>query len=291
MSQKRQKKSADAPILQHTSCAGNCSPTKCWYDGNKQEGATFSVFDPVQGPVGDCYLIAALASMAWIKEGDLSRFGATGTYAFKSGNQSITKEVLYNSDNFPSGAQFGPKNYYWPLWYEKAYAKKNCASWIDPATGKATNCPNVCNLPGGAGMNALIDIAVNYNNNNKPGFTIKYQVPADIKTMKTALDAITTPGAKATKPAVAWTGTATAEIKADHTYSYLGYVDKNPDYYIVLRNPCTVVEPQPPNAKLLIAGKWPNTVTGPIDFSILNDGIFALKFQAITNGLTIGYVF
>jgi len=288
MSQKRQKKLVN--VLQSASCSGNCAPTSCRYDAAKLEGGTFSVFDPVQGPVPDCHLIAALASMAWVKEQDLSRSGAAGTYAFKSGNQTITKEILYNNST-PSGAQFGPNNAMWPLWYEKAFAKlKGCANWTDPKTN--VSCPNVCNIPAGAGMDSLIEIAVNYPNNNKPGFTIKYQVAGDIAKMKQALDAITNPGAKTTKPAVAWTGTATNEIVSGHTYSYLGYVDKNPDYYIVLRNPCKV-EPQPPNAKLLTAGKWPSTVNGPIDFSKYNpsDGIFALNFKAITNGLTIGYVY
>lgn len=279
LSQKRQKESTDT--LQSASCTGSCAPSKCWYDTTKQEGGTFSVFDPVQGPVPDCHLIAALASMAWVKEGDLSRFGANGTYAFKSGNQTITKEILYNSTNIPSGAQFGPNNVMWPLWYEKAFAKlKGCANW-------APNCPNVCNIPAGAGMDTLIDIAVNYNNNNKPGFTIKYQVAADIAKMKTALDNSVT--SRAAFPAVAWAASATTELKSGHTYSYLGYIYKNPDYYVILRDPCKT-EP-PASAKLLTTGKWPNSVTGPINFATLNDGIFALKFQAITNGLTIGYVY
>jgi hypothetical protein len=228
--------------------------------------------------------------MAWVKEGDLSRFGATGTYAFKSGNQTInTKEILYNSNNIPSGAQFGPNNYMWPLWYEKAFAKlKNCANWVDPKTGKPTNCPNVCNIPNDVGMKSLIEIAVNYGHNNSPGFTIKY--PTDtIAQMKQKLDAITIPGAKATRPAVAWTGAQIKEIRSGHTYSYLGYVDKNPDYYIVLRNPCKV-EPPLPDPNLLTAGRWPGA-NGPIDFGNLLDGIFAVNFKAITNGLTIGYVF
>ena len=284
MSQKRQKKLVNVP--QSASCAGSCTPAKCWYDATKQEGGTFTVFDPVQGPVPDCHLIAALASMAWVKEGDLSRYGAAGTYAFKSGNQTITKEILYNNGT-PSGAQFGPNNVMWPLWYEKAFAKlKGCANWVDPKTKVV--CPNVCNIPAGAGMDSLIEIAVNYNNNNKLNLiTLKYTKAADIATMKAALDNSVT--SRAALPAVAWAASATTELKSGHTYSYLGYIYKNPDYYIILRDPCKT-EP-PASAKLLTTGKWPNSATGPINFATLNDGIFALKFQAITNGLTIGYVY
>jgi hypothetical protein len=283
MCQKRQKKSADTPVLTYASCSGTFSPTKNWYDSTKSEGSVFSVFDPVQGPVTDCYLIAALASMAWVKQDDLSRYGAGGNYRFKSGTINIgSMDVLYNN-SVPAGAQFGPNNYYWPLWYEKAYAKlRNCPNW------GSTTCPDVSQLGGDAGLQALIEVAWKYPRNNSPGFTIKYTKPEDINGMINSLNALTTPGGKALNPAVAWTATATNEIKSDHTYSYLGYVNKNSVYYIVLRNPCKV-EPTP-SGKLLTSGKWPNSQTGPIDFSQTSDGIFALRFQEITTDLTIGYV-
>jgi hypothetical protein len=281
MNQKRQIKSENA--LTKAPCSGTCSKTKCWYDSSKQEGSVFSVFDPIQGPVDDCYFIAALASAAWIDQTKLSRYGATGDYKFKSGTKNISsKEILYNN-NVPTGAQFGQNNYYWPLWYEKAYAKlMACPDWTDP--NSKTKCPDVCQLSGGAGLQALTEIAWWYTRGSQT-FTIKYS--GNSGTLKTALDKITTPGSKAINPAVAWTNSGTSEISADHTYSYLGYVDKNPDYYIVLRNPCKV---EPTTANVLKSGKWPNSTTGPIDFSVLNDGIFALKFQAITTNLTIGYM-
>jgi hypothetical protein len=278
MYQKKQKKSVDTPGLTHTACSGTFSPTRSWYDSTKSEGNVFSVFDPVQGPVGDCYLISALASVAWINQASLARYGATGNYAFRGSTINIgTKDVLYNN-NVPAGAQFGPNNYYWPLWYEKAYAKfRGCQNW------STTTCPNVGQLSGGAGIQALIDIATSYPQHNS--LTINYSIDG-INGMINKLNTITSPGAKALSPAVAWTPTATAQIQSDHTYSYLGYINRNPVYYIVLRNPCKVE----PTSQVLTTGKWPNSITGPIDFIPPNDGIFALNFQAVTTNLTIGYV-
>jgi hypothetical protein len=119
-----------------------------WIDpGDFFEEAT-ELLDPVQGAVGDCYLIAALSSVAWAQPYVIAqRNRATanaGTFVdvveFFNGSTRIEVEV---SEKLPLGT---PGNYFlycrssdpgeiWPAIYEKAYAK-----W---RTGDPGDQPNI----------------------------------------------------------------------------------------------------------------------------------------------------
>ena len=268
--------------LTEVHCSGSCSPAGCT-DLGKSEGVTFKVDDAVQGPVPDCSLISALASVAWVKQAYLNRYPV---YQFKDPDTGVitpitltSKNMLVDSSGNPVGAQVGINGVVWPLLYEKAYAMwKNVPNW------STTTCPNVCQMPSIFGHKGLISVT---RKNAPAPFTINASSQND-NTIANLLNGITDVSKKALYPAVGWTLERSAPgIIASHTYSYLGYYKSSSNvYYIVLRNPCRAE----PSSNVLTSGKWPNTATGPVDFANGSDGIFALNFRAITCNLNIGYV-
>jgi len=259
---------------QYAPCAGAFAPHHCGgagvYSGN------FRVDDPVQGPIGDCYLISALASIAWAYPARLNSYPNYSFLGTKNANVDLrnngTMNVLLNSQGNPAGAKLGVNNDNWPLLYEKAYAvAKGCGNW------GTTNCPDVSTISGGVGLNALKEA---FRTNNGTSFLIN--ISQGVNNMVTSLNACTAPAnGKATRAAVAWTSAATNEINKEHTYSYLGYYkDPSNNYYLVLRNPCR----SEPTTNVATSGNW------LVNFANQNDGIFALKFSAINTNLNIGYV-
>jgi hypothetical protein len=261
---------------QYAPCAGAFAPHHCGgagvYSGN------FRVDDPVQGPIGDCYLISALASIAWANPARLNSYPNYSFLGTKNANVDLRNNggmnVLLDSQGNPAGAKLGVNNDNWPLLYEKAYAvAQGCVNW------GTTNCPDVSKIGGGVGLTALKEV---YRTAASNSFVINIINDKTETAMVTKLNACTAPAnGKATRAAVAWAGGATAEIKGGHTYSYLGYYkDPNNKYYLVLRNPCR----SEPTTNVATSGNW------LVNFANQNDGIFALKFSAITIDLNIGYV-
>jgi hypothetical protein len=269
------KEKVKVPEKQCGTCPGNYSPHHS--GGAGSYSTNFKVDDPVQGPVGDCYLISALASIAWADPRRLNNYpiyqflGTPVTNVDLRNNDSMN--VLLNSQSSPVGAQLGIYNNNWPLLYEKAYAvAKGCPNWGQ------TSCPDISKIGGGVGLTTLKQV---FRTNNSNSFTINFGSDGEA-TMVTKLNACSSPtNGKAIRAAVAWTNAATAEIRKDHTYSYLGYYkDSANNYHLVLRDPCRTE----PGTNVATSGNW------LVNFATLNDGIFALKFSAITTTLNIGYV-
>jgi hypothetical protein len=272
---RKEKRSSMVNGKQYAPCTGAYAPHHC--GGAGAYGGNFRVDDPVQGPIGDCYLISALASIAWANPARLNLYPNYTFLGTKNANIDLRNNgamnVLLDAQGNPAGAKLGINNDNWPLLYEKAYAvAQGCVNW------GATNCPDVSKIGGGVGFTALKEV---YRTANGNSFIINFN--QGVNTMVNNLNACTAPAnGKAFRAAVAWTGTATNEIQAGHTYSYLGYYrDPTNNYYLVLRNPC---RSEPTTNNVAKAGNW------LVNFANLNDGIFALKFSAINKDLNIGYV-
>lgn len=251
-----------------------------------EEGAETT--DPVQGALGDCYFIAALASVAWARPYVI----AQRTRPLGTGQQQFVDMVEFFSDGKPTKVEVGelmplvaPGNTFiyarsseageiWPAIYEKAYAK-----W---RTHDAGDRPNYNPIAGGdpvGALQTLTGLTPTYiGNASLSAHDIWQKVRANSISMKTF------------NPMVAWTyGTApspnvnyaTAHIVANHAYSILGWQYADSKEYIVLRNPWGTWE-----SVLNVAGAtwtaWDQPYYGgpgwwrPIPLAT-NDGIFALR--------------
>ena len=244
--------------------------------------------DPVQGALGDCYFIAALASVAWARPYVIAqRTRATGTtqqqfvdlIEFYEGTKATKVEVrellpLVSPSNTFIYARSSEAGEIWPAVYEKAYAK-----WRTHDTG---DTPNYAPLAGGDPVGAMAQLT---------GLTPRYQGNSALSAhdiwQKVRAHCISY---KTFDPMVAWTyGTApspeinynTAHLAANHAYSILGWQYANNQEYIVLRNPWGTYE-----ATLNVTGgtwiAWDQPYYSgpgfwrPIPMST-NDGVFALR--------------
>jgi hypothetical protein len=245
-----------------------CTPTQCKELGYSE--GTPCVQDPVQGAIGDCYIIAALASVAWAASSRLGNY-ANG---YKFGRDTAAtrlpdKNLALNSSNQPCYARLGPRNVLWPLFYERAYAKwRGCA---DP------DCKNMGCISGGAGIKGLEDLT------GWPSRTLAIgswnQVPCT--------------NGKANVPAVTWTdGRALpTNIIPSHTYSYLGYYPATNPGWVVLRNPYGSLRPEPTTNVNTGNTEWHKDSCVTINFNNTSDGIFALDIPTFTSKFAgIGYV-
>jgi len=205
------------------------------------EAAEF--FDPIQGAVGDCYLIAALSSIAWARPyliANRTRATGPGQQEFvdmievHDGSKTVQVEV---TEKLPLNA---PGNTYifcrssetgeiWPAIYEKAYAK-----W---RTHVATDTPDINAIAGGDPVAALVQLT---------GLTPYYYgcppMTADAIWQKVRENSVSR---KTINPMVAWTycspptgvNYSDAHLAGCHAYSILGWLYDNGKEYIVLRNP------------------------------------------------------
>jgi hypothetical protein len=208
-----------------------------------KEGSEFS--DPIQGAVGDCYLIAALSSVAWARTYDIAhRTRATGQsqqqfvdqVTFFEGAKKIlvevTETVPVNSAGNFLYARSSEAGEIWPAVYEKAYAKWRLATPGDH--------PNILGIAGGDPILAaaqLTGLSRNY-------YATK-STSADTLWTRVRENAISR---KTFNPMVAWTYSSgekspdkvnysSANLVANHAYSVLGWDYRNGAKYIVLRNP------------------------------------------------------
>jgi len=107
------------------------------------------LFDPVQGMTGDCYLIAALASLAWTMPQEIARIGVpvAGGHRYLFGDSPVTVSdrvatVILRGFQplFASGPRLDAQ---WPGVVEKAYA-----AW---RTNDTTDRPRVAAVEGSGG--------------------------------------------------------------------------------------------------------------------------------------------
>ena len=209
-----------------------------------EEASEFS--DPVQGALGDCYFISALASVAWARPYVIAqRTRATGTgqqqfvdmIEFFDAGKSVKVEVSEllplnppaNGFIYARSAETGE---IWPAVYEKAYAK-----W---RTGAGGDQPDYAPIAGGDPVAACSQLT------NLPGtYLWTSGLSADECWNKVRGQSVSY---KTFNPMVAWTypsGDASpdkvnydnAHLVANHAYSVLGWQLANSQKYIILRNP------------------------------------------------------
>jgi hypothetical protein len=224
-------------------------PNVNWVDKGDfyEQGTEFA--DPVQGAIGDCYLIAALASAAWARPYVIAqRTRATGPtqeqFVDRIDYQQVggalqTFEVTERVPVDAAGSNFiyarsSELGEVWPAVYEKAYARFR--------TGNTTDQPPYGPLHGGDPVRACAEVV--------PGLTPHYTdcatTSADDLWQLVRANSLSM---RTVHPMVAWTygsgDQSPAKIKYDnasgiaawHAYSVLGWEFVNNVKYIVLRNP------------------------------------------------------
>jgi Calpain family cysteine protease len=242
--------------------------------------------DPIQGAVGNCYLIAAMAAVAWADSYTIvHRNRATGLgetdrvngiqWHSKGGSKDapnlmveVTDKVIVNSWNFMPYCRSRDPNEIWPALYEKSFAK-----WILKDAGDA---PDITQTAGGDPAKATAQIT---------GKTPYYFATAS----RTADQLYTIVRShslsyKTFAPMTAWTYAsgpiyAGSNIAANHAYTVLGWAWQNSKEYIVLRNPWGVTEPTGMNTYQGLLAFFDKSFWRPIN-TIGNDGVFALEAPA-----------
>lgn len=215
-----------------------------WIDPGDFFQDTTELFDPVQGAVGDCYLIAGLSSVAWARPYVIamrnratdSAHGFVDLIEFFEAGKSVTIEVSERLPLNTPGNTFiycrsSDAGEIWPGVYEKAFAK-----WRTNDPGDQPNIPAIAYGDPVAATARLTGLVPYY-------YGTQAMTPANIwqKVRENSLSM------KTFNPMVAWTyGSSdptqgrnynSANLVANHAYSILGWAYVNSQMYIVLRNP------------------------------------------------------
>lgn len=266
-----------------------------WADPGDFFEEASEVTDPVQGALGDCYFIAALASVAWARTYVIAqRARATGSTQqefvdmielFKQAGApaeriEVSEKIpLVSPGNIYIYARSSETGEIWPAVYEKAYAK-----W---RTNDAGDQPNYAPLAGGDPVGACTQLT---------GLTPSYfgtaQMAPNAIWQKVRENCVSM---KTFNPMVCWTYSSgdvspdhvnydNAHLVANHAYSILGWQFANNKMYLIIRNPWGTWEANlNPEIGTWIA--WDAPYYGgkgwwrPIQMAT-SDGIFALEASA-----------
>jgi hypothetical protein len=216
--------------------------------------------NPVQGALGDSWLVAALFAVAWSdpfainrdvqvtkpEEKHKDRTFSVKLHSKGGDNDAATSTVqvsydipLNNSTNMPVFCQpSGSLSVVWPSLYEKAFAK-----WI---TGGSSDHPDITQLSasaaGGDPVKAMAQIT-----NGKPQYYFTHsRSAADLMGLVRANSV----NFKCIRPMVAYTHASGHMYKgsnmvANHAYTVLGWAfPGGSKQYLVVRNPWGVTEPK-----------------------------------------------
>jgi len=219
--------------------------------------------DPIQGALGDCYFIAALASVAWacpfrvLNRASIYHCDSTGDvvtnvchqfdFYSKTGRKFTKKTVLevvdtipvYNSNGRLRYASSYDANETWPAIYEKAYAKY--------ISGNTKDKPNYQTIAGGSSADAMGQIlggAVTkkyIDSSTKASDVLKFiQSNCGPWTLNDywGKDKVSH-RVQYPMTAEVWNADKAREygLYNLHAYSVFGFDYANGQYYVVLRNP------------------------------------------------------
>jgi Calpain family cysteine protease len=243
--------------------------------------------DPIQGAVGNCYLIAAIAAVAWADPytiahhtrptgpGDTDRvntiewFTKGGSKDAPTARVEVTDKVIVNASTLRQPyCSSHDLNELWPSLYEKSFAK-----WILKDPG---DTPDITQTAGGDPAKCTAQI-----NGKTPYYFATASRTADQLYTIVRSHSMSY---KTFAPMTAWTYASGPQytgsnIIANHAYTVLGWAWQNSKQYIVLRNPWGVTEPHGLNTYQGLLSFFDGSLWHPIN-TIPNDGIFALEASA-----------
>lgn len=254
--------------------------------------------DPAQGALGDCSFMASLSALAWTRpyaiknEAKASEFGdeSCPSHAFTFYDENRTAKTVEVTDKILMRISGKNLQYYfasstdkdsggnqpdeiWPAVIEKAYVK-----W---QTGTGTDFPNYTKFDGSFPGEALCHI--------RPGTRkilrhTQYSSEKVMSFIKENCD-----GKKAKNPLLTFTpgqreidrdrpelDYASSGIVVNHSYTILGWEEKDGVPYVVLRNPWARKEA----TKDVLSGEWEfngQKVSGKIPLG--RKGVFALRLD------------
>lgn len=240
---KRKGEEAIRPREQSGAGDGPSVGGTAWVDVGDFFEETTELLDPVQGAVADCYLIAALSSVAWARPYvvaqrtravDAARF--VDLVEFFDAGKSVTVEVseslpVYTPGNYLVYARSSDAGEVWPGVYEKAFAK-----WRNGHAGDTPDIPAIAyGDPVGAAAQLTNLTPTYYWTSGMTPEAIWQTVRGNSLSYKTF------------NPMVAWTygssdpaagrDYSTSNLVANHAYSLLGWSYVNNQMYVILRNP------------------------------------------------------
>jgi hypothetical protein len=213
-----------------------------WADPGDFYEEAAEYFDPVQGGLGDCYLIAALSAVAWSRPYVImQRTRATGPgqldfvdridfYSNGVKAMEVSERMpLVKSTHAWIYARSSEAGEIWPAVYEKAFAK-----W---KTSDATDEPDYGPIAGGWPVQATTELAnlagVTKTCSDLTAEQIWSNVRSNCLSYRT-FNPMTAWTFCVTPTPVDYTGTG---IYAYHAYTILGWAFVNNIKYVVLRNP------------------------------------------------------
>jgi hypothetical protein len=249
----------------------------------------YNAFEPTQGYADDCYLVAALSSVAWaaptkIKDKtaiqifnpeDITSYK---TFNFGGANSRYTENIPLHDGNIIF-ARSEPVGDSWPALYEKAYAIYN-------SNDQENDKPNIGALPRGDGVGALKSIigSKTTNDGDIPASNVAFNTSSNPPVVSPPTFA----NGKTRYPTVAWTSNRTdlpAGIYSDHTYSFFGFYKTGSKIFVILRNPYGAQFPVF-NGGYGLAGIW-----NGINLATFGNGVFAMELEAFRNTfLAVNYV-
>ena len=267
-----------------------------WRDMGEYFKETPEFDDPIQGNVGDCYLIAAMSGVAWTRPYAITNRAAHSSFGddespkhkftfYNPGGDKtgttveVSEKVLVNTTGSTPQWIYAcsrDTNETWPAVLEKAYAK-----WRSGASG---DCPNMETLKSGVAAAAAIALI------GGSGYWTEHNDTTAEKLWTHILSNCL--GSRTVNPMFALTPDleegdprlseyAVANIITCHFYTILGWESRDGKNYVVLRNPWGYAVPTID----VLSGSWKfqdfdgKWYSIPFDRPDQHNGIFALEIN------------
>jgi hypothetical protein len=246
--------------------------------------------NPVQGAVGNSWLIAAIFAMAWADpyaivhrtpatgKGEKDHTTAIQLYSKGGRNDArsekvkVTDQIIINNcNNLPVYCHSSDAGDLFPALYEKAFAK-----WI---TRDSSDHPDITQTVGGDPIKAMAQI----NNKETHYYFTSSHSSDDLWTLVRA----NCMNFKTINPMAAWTYGSHemyrgSTLVGNHAYTVLGWAVQGGKQYIVLRNPWAMTEPTSLNTYPGLMSSLDVTFWPPIT-ELNRNGVFALEVESVKN--------